>query len=323
MPSSFPQRGSINPLPRCRSSSLQHASIVQCDSAHSKVRVSSSLLAVLLGASGSQSPSRRDINSTARIRDNSTPRRFIVELKSRAHRARVSVEPDNDPIDHYGHETHVAGIIAGKSDQFVGVALGTKLLSFKVFGSSGYSNEEMVIEGFLKAFDSGVDIISASLGEDSSFTSNVWAVLASRMVDQGVVIPIDSGNEGNNGPFDTSNGASGKDVITVGSAEPGAFPAQAFAAEFNSDGQSNKTQIAYIPTPTDFGFCVPTTQGGAGFIDAERVLNYTTELSFEGRKFELNDTAHFQGTHAAQITNYGSAPVAYNFSLQDAAGYDS
>ncbi|KAI1371153.1 subtilisin-like protein [Hypoxylon crocopeplum] len=456
-------------------------------------------------------------------------------------------EPDNDPMDRYGHGTHVAGIIAGKSDQFVGVAPGAKLLSFKVFGSGGYSNEETVIEGFLKAFESGADIISASLGENSGFTSNAWAVLASRMVEQGVVISIASGNEGDAGPFDASNGASGRDVITVGAAEPGAFPAQAFSADFSLGGQSNKTQIAYIPasgffpstvlgwpikpvtlnssiendacaplpadtssfngtialariggcdtstkhtniaafgaqyilfynddgpyqtpyassntpgliaaieahagrsiidtivaggnvtasfdvdtahyvglynagggrpakytswggtydlalkpdvvapgtkilstyptnqyqvlsgssmatpyiagvaalwvgkyggraahagdpawakrltarimgtaravpwadwatTATDYGFRAPTTQVGAGFVDAERVLGYNTELGFEGRKFELNDTAHFAGTHTVDITNHGSEPVAYTFALQDAGGYDA
>ncbi|KAI0383361.1 subtilisin-like protein [Hypomontagnella monticulosa] len=655
------------------------------------MRVSYSLLPLVLGASGSawgsRIPTRRDLNGTAKIGDNATPRRFIVELKSRAHRARVSAkvaelpglhivkefdsdlfpgvsieceshcnaesltdtldadedgpvvatvyqstlmrllppaiegesfsndataanysvhgstgveklhqagiigegatiaivdsgvqythpalgggigpnytviggydlvgdawpdapaEPDNDPMDRFGHGTHVAGIIAGKSEQFVGVAPGAKLLSFKVFGSSGYSNEETVIEGFLKAFESGADIISASLGEDSGFTSNAWAVLASRMVDQGVVISIAAGNEGENGPFDASNGASGKNVITVGAAEPGAFPAQAFSADFNMDGQSNKTQIAYIPSsdffpntildwpirpvslnssvendacdplpadtasfngtialariggcdisvkhtniaafgaqyilfynddrpyqalytsnktgliaavearagkaivdtvvaggdvtasfdvdtghyvglfnsgggrparytswggtydlalkpdvvapgtkilstyptdkyqvlsgssmatpyiagvaalwvgkyggraahaadptwakrltarimgtaravpwadwstsPTDYGFWAPTAQVGAGFVDAERVLGYTTELGFEGRKFELNDTAHFTGAHTVDITNHADEPVTYTFSLQDAGGYEA
>ncbi|KAI1778456.1 peptidase S8/S53 domain-containing protein [Hypoxylon cercidicola] len=62
-------------------------------------------------------------------------------------------EPDNDPMDQHGHGTHAAGIIAGESDRFVGVAPGAKLLSFKVFGSGGYSNEEVVIERFPKAFE--------------------------------------------------------------------------------------------------------------------------------------------------------------------------
>lgn len=30
------------------------------------------------------------------------------------------------------------------------------MLSFKVFGKTGYSDEETVIEGFMMAFDSGV-----------------------------------------------------------------------------------------------------------------------------------------------------------------------
>ena len=40
--------------------------------------------------------------------------------------------------------------------RFVGVAPEANLLSFKVFSRNGYSNEETVIEGFLKAFESGV-----------------------------------------------------------------------------------------------------------------------------------------------------------------------
>ncbi|KXH59614.1 subtilase [Colletotrichum salicis] len=453
-------------------------------------------------------------------------------------------QPDDDPMDRYGHGTHVAGIIAGKSEQFVGVAPSAKLLSFKVFGSSGYSNEETVIEGFLKAYDSGADIISASVGETSGFTTNALAVVASRIVDHGVVVVFAAGNSGQDGPFDMANGASGEHVLTVASSDPGVFPAQAFSANFNLDGNSNKTEIAYIPgsgffpdtivdwpvkpitlnssvtndacqplpanttslnntvvlvrtggctntvkhtnvaafgaryvlfyndagpyknavssnltgltgaieanageaiiatildggdvtasfdistahyvglrnagggrpslfsswgstydlalkpdvagpgtkilstyptneyrvlsgtsmatpyisgvaalwvgkfggraahkddpewarrliaritstagavpwadwatTATDYGFWAPTTQVGGGFVDAQKVLAYTTELSFDGRKFELNDTAHFKGTHTVEITNRGTETVRYKFSLQDAGGY--
>ncbi|KZL83766.1 minor extracellular protease vpr protein [Colletotrichum incanum] len=458
----------------------------------------------------------------------------------------VPAQPDNDPMDKFGHGTHVAGIVAGQSDQFVGVAPKAKLLSFKVFGNTGYSNEETVIEGFLKAFDSGADIISASVGEGSGFTTNALAVVASRIVDKGVVVVFAAGNSGEDGPFQMANGASGEAVLTVASSDPGVFPAQAFSADFNIDGKSNKTQIAYIPgsgffpdnvlnwpirpitlntsvvndacqslpedtprlnetivlvrlggctttvkhnnvaafgaqlvlfyndegpykspvssgrvgltgaiesnageaivktilaggnvtasfdintahyvglrnagggrpasysswgstydlalkpdvagpgtkilstyptneyrvlsgtsmaTPyisgiaalwvgkfggraahkddpewarrliaritttaravpwadwstsaTDYGFWAPTTQVGGGFVDAEKVLTYTTELSFDGRKFELNDTAHFTGIHSVDITNHHSEAVTYKFSLQDAGGYES
>ncbi|KAI1498699.1 peptidase S8/S53 domain-containing protein [Biscogniauxia marginata] len=453
-------------------------------------------------------------------------------------------EPDDDPLDHYGHGTHVAGIVAGKSEQFIGVAPGAKLLSYKVFTSGGYSDEETVIEGFLKAFDSGADIISASLGETSGFTTNAWAVVASRMVEQGVFVSIAIGNDGQDGPFLSSNGASGINVLTVASAEPGEFPAQAFTAKFNLDGELNETQVAYVPATTpfpstilnwpivpltlnasvesdacealpastpgmngtivlvrvggcsvatkfdnllpfnasyilfynndgpyespvtgrttaltgaiearageaiietilangtvsasfdgdtshyvglynagagrpalyssfggtydlalkpdvaapgtkilstyptdayrvlsgtsmatpyiagiaalwvskyggravhgpewakqliaritstahavpwtdwststkDYGFWAPTTQVGAGFVDAVKVLDYVTEVNFSGRKFELNDTAHFSGTHSVELTNTGSDTVTYKFTLQDAGGYES
>ncbi|KAF3058416.1 C5a peptidase [Daldinia childiae] len=566
------------------------------------MRVGYSLLPLLLAASGSAQSaefiSRRDLNGTLKIGENATPRRFIVELKSRAHRAHVSAkvkglsglrvvkefdsdlfpgvsiecethcsaesltdaldadedgpvvasvyrstlvrllpaaiegesfsndaaaanysvhgstgveklhqagiigeawpdvpaEPDNDPMDEYGHGTHVAGIIAGKSDQFVGVAPGAKLLSFKVFGNSGYSNEEVVIEGFLKAFDSGADIISASLGENSGFTSNAWAVLASRMVEQGsnetqiAYIPssgffpntilgwpikpvsLDSSVENDacsplpanttsfNGtialariggcevsvkhtniaafgaqyvlfynddrPYQTlytSNttgliaaieARSGKAIVDAvaagvevtasfdvdtahyvglynsGSGRPARYtswggtydlalkpdiaaPGTKILSTYPTDkyqvlsGSSMATpyiagvaalwvgkfggRAAHADDPTwakrltarimgtaravpwadwststtDYGFWAPTTQVGAGFIDAERVLEYSTELGFEGRKFELNDTAHFTGTHSVDITNYGDKPITYTFSLQDAGGYDS
>ncbi|KAL2278656.1 hypothetical protein FJTKL_14363 [Diaporthe vaccinii] len=455
--------------------------------------------------------------------------------------------PDTDPLDHFGHGTHVAGIVAGKSDQFVGVAPEANLLSFKVFATDGYSNEETVIEGFLKAFESGADIISASVGEGSGFTTNAWAVVASRMVDQGVVVVVAAGNAGEDGPFSASNGASGEHVLTIASSEPGEFPAQSFSVDFNLQGQSNTTNVAYVagtgvfpdtavdlpiapltlntsvvddacsPLPNntgsladkiilvrsggcyltdkhknlvpfnpqyilfynndgpfedpntrttpgvtgmiearageaiietilaggnvtasfnvnntghyvglfnagsgrparysswgatydlalkpdvsapgtkilstylnsgyqvlsgtsmatpyiagvaalwvgqfggrkahvddpawaqrlvsritatgravpwadwstsakDYGFWTPTVQIGSGLVDAAAVLNYTTELSFDGRKFEMNDTANFVGTHTVDIFNNGKEAVTYKFSLQGAGGFES
>lgn len=74
---------------------------------------------------------------------------------------------------------------------------------------------------------------------------------------------------------------------------------------------------------TDYGFYAPSTQVGAGYVDAARVFNATTELSFDGRKFELNDTAHFVGTHSVDIKNADSNPVTYTFALQSAGGYES
>lgn len=53
------------------------------------------------------------------------------------------------------------------------------------------------------------------------------------------------------------------------------------------------------------------------------MLNYTTELSFDGRKFEMNDTANFVGTHSVDIVNNGKEAVTYKFSLQGTGGFES
>lgn len=65
----------------------------------------------------------------------------------------------------------------------------------------------------------------------------------------------------------------------------------------------------------------PVAQVGAGMINAAKILNYTTSLSFN--KMELNDTAHFEPYHRVEITNAGTEPVAYWFRLQPWAGFDA
>ena len=79
----------------------------------------------------------------------------------------------------------------------------------------------------------------------------------------------------------------------------------------------------WATSATNYGFWAPTTQVGAGLVDAEKALTYDTEISFVGRKFELNDTANFVRTQSVEITNQAGEAVTYTFSLQDAGGYES
>ncbi|EON96471.1 putative minor extracellular protease vpr protein [Phaeoacremonium minimum UCRPA7] len=69
----------------------------------------------------------------------------------------------------------------------------------------------------------------------------------------------------------------------------------------------------------DFGYWAPPIQVGTGLIDATRVLNYDTSLSFA--KFSLNDTHHFSRFHEVDVTNNGNETISYRFELQDAAGF--
>ncbi|GKT51113.1 minor extracellular protease vpr [Colletotrichum spaethianum] len=153
--------------------------------------------------------------------------------------------PDADPLDQQGHGTHVAGIIAGNSSVFTGVAPEATLYAYKVFSSVDGTDEDTLIEAFLAAYDAGVDIITSSIGGVNGFADNAWAVVASRLVDQGVVVTISSGNDGQGGAFAASSGSSGEHVVAVASIEADVLASSSFRGVFNLDGQSNETRVAY------------------------------------------------------------------------------
>ncbi|KAK1993346.1 subtilase [Colletotrichum falcatum] len=161
-------------------------------------------------------------------------------------------QPDADPRDAIGHGTHVSGIIAGKSTEFTGVAPEASIFSYKVFGPNEGTSEEVLIEAFLRAFDDGVDIITASVGSVGGWSDNAWALVASRIVEQGVVVTIAAGNSGELGAFFPSSGAAGKEVLAVGSADASVVSARQFAGTFNLDGQSNRTILGYRPAQDPF-----------------------------------------------------------------------
>lgn len=62
------------------------------------------------------------------------------------------------------------------------------------------------------AYNDGVDIITSSIGSSSGFADGPWALVASRLVQQGLVVTIAANNDGISGPFFATNGGSGKDV---------------------------------------------------------------------------------------------------------------
>lgn len=152
--------------------------------------------------------------------------------------------PDNDPQDAQGHGTHVAGIIAGNSDKLKGVAPEATLYSYKIFGFGG-TDEETIIEAFIKAYEDGMDIISASVGSDGGWAETAWAEVSRRIVDEGIVVVIAAGNSGELGPWAMSSGASSPDALAVASVDATMARGRPWAATFNLDGHSNRTILAY------------------------------------------------------------------------------
>ncbi|OLN97148.1 Minor extracellular protease vpr 2 [Colletotrichum chlorophyti] len=156
-------------------------------------------------------------------------------------------KPDEDPLDSLGHGTHVAGIIAGRSDFFVGVAPEAEILAFKVFGAFEGTDEDTLVEATIMAYESGADIITASIGRANGFSDGPWATVASRIVERGVLVTIAAGNDGDEGPLYASSGSSGKEVLAVASVDTSRVPAKPWHATFSLGGDSNTTQLAYIP----------------------------------------------------------------------------
>ncbi|EEY23108.1 serin endopeptidase [Verticillium alfalfae VaMs.102] len=141
-------------------------------------------------------------------------------------------EPDQDPNDFSGHGTHVAGIIAGSTEYWKGVAPEATLYAYKVFSQS-------------------VDIITASIGGTNGWAENAWAVVASRLVEDGVVVTISAGNSGAAGAFFGTSGGSGRNVVAVASIRNEVFPATPFEVTFSLDGKVNSTRAGYIPASSN------------------------------------------------------------------------
>ncbi len=80
-----------------------------------------------------------------------------------------------DPMDDFGHGTHVAGIIAASSNNNLGISgidWKVKLLAIKVIDSSGQGSTSNVIAGIQQAVADGANIINLSLGEGSDASPN-------------------------------------------------------------------------------------------------------------------------------------------------------
>ncbi|KAL2208328.1 subtilisin-like protein [Sarocladium strictum] len=150
-------------------------------------------------------------------------------------------EEDDDPMDFNGHGTHVAGIIAGKSEFFTGVAPEAKLRSYK-----GIITDAILIESMMRAYTDGVDIISASIGGVYGWQDSPWAVVADRLVDRGVVVVMAAGNYGDYGAFLGSDGSYGKNVLAVAATEPSHVAQQALLIDFISpEGRNESAKIGH------------------------------------------------------------------------------
>ncbi|KAM0245454.1 hypothetical protein ACHAP5_005410 [Fusarium lateritium] len=202
-------------------------------------------------------------------------------------------QPDNDPMDYQGHGTHVAGIIAAENEWLTGVAPDAELLIYK---DPWETDEETIMQALCDAYNAGADVITSSIGQPNGWSDNPWAVLASRLVDKGIVVIASAGNEGEFGPFYSSSGAVGHGVLAVAAANVTTKP------NANRTGDESGPQPVYFTTwgPTNELLLKPDI-AAPGYMIMSTVLNQSYE--------ELSGTSmsapYIAGIAALFVGQYG------------------
>ncbi|MCH5153611.1 MAG: leucine-rich repeat protein [Clostridiales bacterium] len=152
-------------------------------------------------------------------------------LKSKLPFAYDYADSDDNVYPREAHGTHVAGIIAGKSDKITGVAPGAQIATMKVFSdyTSG-AKTEWILAGLNDAVTLGVDAINMSLGSSCGFSREVDEEEINKIYDSindaGICLVVAAGNEYSSAQGSTwgnTNLATNPDSGTVGS--PGSYTA--------------------------------------------------------------------------------------------------
>ncbi|KLU90351.1 minor extracellular protease vpr [Magnaporthiopsis poae ATCC 64411] len=172
---------------------------------------------------------------------------FGYDLVGDAYNATNTPVPDSDPMDCGGHGTHVAGIIAAQTNNpfgIVGAATDVTLGMFRVFGCNGGAQDDVLIKAFGMAYESGADIISASLGGTRGWAEGASAAVVSRIVALGVPCTFSAGNSGPKGLFFSSNPADGHGVTSIASFDNTLSPTLYTVAKYTIEGAAE----------ADFGF---------------------------------------------------------------------
>jgi thermitase len=108
------------------------------------------------------------------------------------------VNNDPNPMDDYGHGTHVAGIIAAAINNSIGIAglAQVRIMAEKVMDASGSGSSSDIARGIVHAVDRGAKIVNLSLG--SPLNSELMHEAVKYAYDHGVLVVAAAGNDATN-----------------------------------------------------------------------------------------------------------------------------
>ena len=182
------------------------------------------------------------------------------------------VNNDGDPFDDAGHGTHVAGIVAGQSDTFSGVAPEATLIAYKVLGSTGSGSESNVIAAIERAADPNqdgntsdhVDVANLSLGGGGN-PDDPGSVAIDNATAAGITFAIAAGNAG----IAASGGTAFHSISSPGTARRaitvGASDLSDRIASFSSRGPNMKN-IAIKPDVVAPGVSILSSYPGNRYV---------------------------------------------------------
>ncbi|MFN7724188.1 MAG: S8 family serine peptidase [Rubrivivax sp.] len=113
--------------------------------------------------------------------------------------AALTPVPDANPDDCGGHGTHVAGIVGGNGGGVKGVAPKVQFGAYRVFGCTGTTTSDIIVEALERAYADGMQVINQSLGAGRQWPQYPTAQASSRLVNKGVVMVASIGNNGPGG----------------------------------------------------------------------------------------------------------------------------
>ncbi len=124
------------------------------------------------------------------------------------------VNSDPDPMDDFGHGTHVAGIVAANGTVDQGVAPHARLLAYKVLNGQGRGRETDILSAIERLADPNQDgdpsdrpdIANMSLGSDYGDPDDALSTAVDNATRLGITFCISAGNAGRYTPVQGKDG---------------------------------------------------------------------------------------------------------------------
>src|SRR5690606_39126125 len=213
--------------------------------------------------------------------------------------------PDDDPADCGGHGTHVAGIV-GADGEVTGVAPEVEFGAYKVFGCTGSTSAEVVMQALEAALVDGMDVVNLSLGQPFQWPDYPTAEAADTLVEEGVVVVASIGNSGESGVYGAAAPGIGAEVIGVASTDNPAERMDAAAVEALGRRIGYNTLDA-VPSPAAGSVTDPLAWLGRACADA------ASESDVAGRAALVErGTCTFKEKYERAVEEGATAVVIYN-----------